>query len=299
MLIIHLMPYSFHAADGKLYFFPSTDFPLITLKRNSSRGTNFTKTSVIHDAVLMLVSDHLLVQRWSNSKANIQLDYSIALMDARLIATSHTCPMTVNEDESSTTKRKADAEKYKKHSIIPNEKVQWGELDNDVIQKILTWLPVASLFRFLSVCKGWNFLFWSPGFHTLCREVPRKPWFYMLCAKSPAGVVYDTEALVWRHIDLPAPTRGLGGATRRYQIPVAASGGLVCFDSSITELTVCNLLTGSTRPLPVLKQGVPVLAIAMRVIGSSYQIVIAVGRAPSYGINVFTSMENIAGRKCL
>lgn len=56
--------------------------------------------------------------------------------------------------------------------------------------------------------------------------------------------------------------------------------------------SVCNLLTGPTRPLPVLKPGIPVLAIAMRVIGSSYQIVIAVGRAPSYGIKVFTSMEN-------
>lgn len=62
--------------------------------------------------------------------------------------------------------------------------------------------------------------------------------------------------------------------------------------ASITELTVCNLLTGPTRPLPVLKPGIPVLAIAMRVIGSSYQIVIAVGRAPSHGVKVFTSMEN-------
>ncbi|XXG66717.1 hypothetical protein AAC387_Pa06g0239 [Persea americana] len=114
----------------------------------------------------------------------------------------------------------------------------------------------------------------------------------MLCVKSPAGVVYDTEALVGRHINLPAPTRGPGGATRRYQIPVAASGGHVCCLSSITELTVCNLLTGPTRPLPVLKPGIPVLAIAMRVIGSSYQIVIAVGREPSYGVKVFTSMEN-------
>ncbi|XXG66719.1 hypothetical protein AAC387_Pa06g0240 [Persea americana] len=214
-------------------------------------------------------------------------------MDPQFMATGYRRPKTTKEEDESSRERRTSAKKYQKQSIIPNDKkVQGSELGNDVIEEILARLPVANFFRLRSVCKGWNLLVWSPGFLERCRKVPRKPWFYMLGAKSPAGVVYDTEALVWRHINLPVPTRISGIGTTMHQIPVAASNGLMCFRTSNSQLTVCNLLTGLTRPLQALNKDVHVLAVAMRVVGTFYQVIIACGRAPRFYIKVFSSTGN-------
>ncbi|KAJ8644149.1 hypothetical protein MRB53_005897 [Persea americana] len=209
------------------------------------------------------------------------------------MATGCRRPNATNEEDESSRERRMSAEKNEKQFIIPSdEKVQGHELENDVIEKILARLPVAHFFRFRSVCRGWNLLVWSSGFLECCREVPRKPWFYMLGAKSAAGVVYDTETLVWRHINLPVPTGISGTGTTGHQIPVAASNGLMCFRSSNSQLTTCNLLTGLTRSLPALNKVVHVLAIAMCVVGTSYNVIIACGKAPLFGIKVFSSTDN-------
>lgn len=210
-------------------------------------------------------------------------------MDAGLIDTSYRHQTATNEDDSSTRKRRTNAEKDK-HLITLNEEVPWGKLDDAVIERILAKLPVPNFFRFRSVSKGWSSLIRSPTFLSLCHKVDRKPWFYMLGTKSPAGVIYDTQAQLWRHANFLAPANGSGSL--RHQIPVAASRGLTCFLCSMTELAVCNLLTGSSRALPALKSDVDILAIAMRATESSYQVVVACGREPSFGVTVYSSEDN-------
>ncbi|KAL6001795.1 hypothetical protein ACLOJK_041773 [Asimina triloba] len=164
----------------------------------------------------------------------------------------------------------------------------WGELDDGIIETVLMRLPVADFFRLRSVCKGWSSLIHTPSFLNACTDIPRQPWFYMLESKAYAGVVYDTEANRWRHVNLPPPTKGSG----KRKIPVAASGGLVCFRSSSGELIVSNPLTGSSRLLPALKTDRALVAIAMLTEGTSYKILVAHGRAPPFGVKVFASAEN-------
>ncbi|XP_058103767.1 F-box only protein 13-like [Magnolia sinica] len=194
---------------------------------------------------------------------------------------------TENEDGDGNPRRKKKKanENSKQMELV---EPPWGELEDGVIEMVLMRLPVADFFRFRSVCKGWSSLIQSPNFLAACCEITRQPWFYMLESKTPAGVVYDTEANRWRHINLPAPAKGSG----KRKIPVAASGGLMCFRSSTGELTVSNPLTGSSHLLPTLKTDRAVLAIAMLVSGSSYKIIVAFGRAPSFNIKVFSSTEN-------
>ncbi|XP_077234248.1 F-box only protein 13-like [Tasmannia lanceolata] len=172
---------------------------------------------------------------------------------------------------------------------VESDEAPWGELDDSVTERVLSKLPVADFFRFRSVCKGWNSLAESPSFLIACSEVAdRQPWFYMLEAKSPAGVVYDMQVNRWRHINLLPPANRSG----EHSFPVAASGGLMCFRASTGQLIVCNLISESARILPILKMDHPVLAIAMHTTGSSYKLLVTYGKQPHFGIQVFSSVEN-------
>ncbi|CAI8607622.1 unnamed protein product [Vicia faba] len=64
-------------------------------------------------------------------------------------------------------------------------------LPDDLLERILSYLPLASIFRASCVCKRWNataerFL-WNPSY-----LLPQKPWYFMFTSSDePTGHAYD------------------------------------------------------------------------------------------------------------
>jgi F-box interacting protein len=123
-------------------------------------------------------------------------------------------------------------------------------LPDDLLERILSYLPIASIFRASCVCKRWHttserFLL-NPS-HLL----PQKPWYFMFTSSDePTGHSYDPNLRKWYCIELPF----IGTSNRS----ISSSYGLVCFmdnDSSFmdkdsrTELCMCNPITKSCRKL--------------------------------------------------
>lgn len=113
-------------------------------------------------------------------------------------------------------------------------------LPDDLLERILSYLPVASIFRVGCVCKRWNEIVSSRRFlWNMSPSKSQKPWYFMFtCSDEPVGYAYDPVLKKWYGIELPYMVQ-----TSRWFI--ASSGGLVCFmdNDSRSELYVCNLIT--------------------------------------------------------
>ncbi|KZV57663.1 hypothetical protein F511_03123 [Dorcoceras hygrometricum] len=110
---------------------------------------------------------------------------------------------------------------------------------DDLLERILAYLPIASIFRAGSVCKRWRDIVTSKRFiGNYSRAVSPKPWYFMFTSSDePVGNAYDPVLRKWHNIDLPCID------TSNWFI--ASSCGLVCFmDNDRTrELYVCNPIT--------------------------------------------------------
>nr|GMD74024.1 F-box only protein 6 [Ipomoea batatas] len=123
----------------------------------------------------------------------------------------------------------------------------WKEFPEDLFETVVARLPIATFFRFRSVCRKWNSMLNSQSFSQQCAEVPRlHPWFYTLTRGNVnTGAMYDPMSKKWHHPMIPAFLNKLIVA------PVASAGGLVCFlDFRRRSFYVCNPLTKSCRELP-------------------------------------------------
>ncbi|XP_010530544.1 PREDICTED: F-box only protein 6-like [Tarenaya hassleriana] len=123
----------------------------------------------------------------------------------------------------------------------------WQEFPEDLFEAILSRLPVATFFRFRSVCQKWNSLTDSENFSERCAEVPQTiPWFYTITHENVnSGAVYDPCSKKWHHPVISALPK------RTIVLPVASAGGLVCFlDIGHRNFYLCNPLTKSFRELP-------------------------------------------------
>ncbi|XP_076950319.1 F-box/kelch-repeat protein At3g61590-like [Bidens hawaiensis] len=113
-------------------------------------------------------------------------------------------------------------------------------LPDDLLERILAYLPIASVFRFGCVCKRWHEIVNSRRFLLTGSPVlSQKPWYFMFTSSDePVGYAYDPVLRKWYGIDLPYMVK-----TSRWF--VSSSSGLVCFmdNDSRTELYVCNLIT--------------------------------------------------------
>nr|XP_043624236.1 F-box/kelch-repeat protein At3g61590 [Erigeron canadensis] len=113
-------------------------------------------------------------------------------------------------------------------------------LPDDLLERILGYLPIASIFRVGCVCKRWHEIVNSRRF--LWNVSPlssQKPWYFMFTSSDePTGYAYDPVLRKWYGIELPYMVK-----TSRWFI--ASSCGLVCFmdNDSRSELYVCNLIT--------------------------------------------------------
>ncbi|KAL8227863.1 hypothetical protein R6Q57_015447 [Mikania cordata] len=113
-------------------------------------------------------------------------------------------------------------------------------LPDDLLERILAYLPIASIFRVGCVCKRWHEIVHSRRFLWNMPPVSvQKPWYFMFTSSDePVGYAYDPVLRKWYAIELPYMVK-----TSRWFI--ASSCGLVCFmdNDSRTELYVCNLIT--------------------------------------------------------
>ncbi|CAA7401170.1 unnamed protein product [Spirodela intermedia] len=166
------------------------------------------------------------------------------------------------------------------------------DLHQDLLEKILSWLPASSFFRLRSVCKRWRSAESSATFLNSCSGIAsREPWFLMVDPDVDQSVVFDTSEGNWKNIGHPALLRETRNSN---SIPVASSGGLVCFLTTAGSFIVCNPVTGACRELPPMglgeeKEKERIYAIAMT--SSPYKLFVISGDFPNIRLKIYDSAE--------
>ncbi|CAN6443887.1 unnamed protein product [Victoria cruziana] len=120
-------------------------------------------------------------------------------------------------------------------------------LPDELLERILSCLPIASIFRAGSVCKRWNQIINSDRFlWHFSNNLSQRPWYFMFTGTDdPTGFAYDPILKKWYSIDLPCV-----GAPNWF---IASSCGLVCFmdNNSRNRLYVCNPVTKVHKQIQV------------------------------------------------
>lgn len=145
-------------------------------------------------------------------------------------------------------------------------------LPDDLLERILACLPIASIFRAGCVCKRWNEIVSSERFlWNFTNFLSQKPWYFMFTSSDePTGYAYDPILRKWHNIELPCIDKS--------NWFIASSCGLVCFmdNDSRSEIYVCNPITKSCKRLqepPGLKfSDYSALAISLNKISRGYTI---------------------------
>ncbi|XP_057439609.1 F-box/kelch-repeat protein At3g61590-like [Lotus japonicus] len=150
-------------------------------------------------------------------------------------------------------------------------------LPGDLLEHILMYLPIASIFRACCVCKRWREIVTKERFlSNLSHILPQKPWYFMFTnCDEPIGYAFDPFLRKWYGVELPCID------TSNWFI--ASSGGMVCFmDYDIKdELYVCNPITKSYKKLedhPALKFS-DYNALALSVNRESHSYTVAIVRS--------------------
>lgn len=166
----------------------------------------------------------------------------------------------------------------------------WGNLPEDVVDRVLAWLPVSSFLRFQTVCKRWGSLMRSNSFLDVCAHIPSPGPYFFILSKRASWVfpVYNPASDKWHGIPVKPPLRP--------SVPVAAAGGLLCyvagFDGHKTvgcmngydTLLVCNPITNSWRELPpmICRRKPTLVGMLVDKDARSYQVVVT-GDYSSHG----------------
>ncbi|XAR48187.1 hypothetical protein NMG60_11030923 [Bertholletia excelsa] len=189
--------------------------------------------------------------------------------------------------------------KERKHGSLPAttsltetmETEIWKDFPEDLLEAVLARLPIATFFRFRSVCRKWNSLLTSNSFSQQCNQVLQaQPWFYTITHENVStGAMYDPSLKKWHHPTVP------DFPTKLIVLPVASAGGLVCFlDVGYRRIYVCNPLTRSFKELParsvrVWSRVAVGMTLAGELTGGGYKI-LCVGCDGEY--EIFDSADN-------
>lgn len=125
----------------------------------------------------------------------------------------------------------------------------WGKLPEDLMARVLSYLPISIIFRSALLSKSWKSIISSPFFLKLNSEIPpnsHHPWFLIFLRKvADSCLAYDPSLNKW--IDLPFPF-----IHTRFR-PIAAGDGHVCLISKTPSgfsLLVCNPISKSLYKVP-------------------------------------------------
>ncbi|XP_072982767.1 F-box/kelch-repeat protein At3g61590-like [Typha latifolia] len=117
-------------------------------------------------------------------------------------------------------------------------------LPDDLLEKVLSSLPIVSIIRSGSVCKRWYEAVHS-GRYTWSNMVPQKPWYFMFTCSEEAvsGYAYDPSLRKWYGFDFPC--------IEKSNWSTSSSCGLVCLMDSEnrSRIFVCNPITRDWRRL--------------------------------------------------
>ncbi|CAM8925180.1 unnamed protein product [Rhodiola kirilowii] len=120
-------------------------------------------------------------------------------------------------------------------------------LQNDLLEQILVYLPIASMVRAGLVCKKWREITTSKRFlMNASQTVPQKPWYFMPIDDYQyvkSWYAYDPILQKWQHIDFL-------DMMESFRI-CDSSDGLLCYRKR-NEIHVCNPITRETKELPLL-----------------------------------------------
>ncbi|KAL1552507.1 F-box only protein 13 [Salvia divinorum] len=171
------------------------------------------------------------------------------------------------------------------------------DLNEDLLERVLSWLPTSSFLRLTSVCKRWKSVSHSAAFMLACSQVPsRRPWFFMIDSHShhqQQPVVFDSDEGNWKKLNNPPPP--LLPTT-----PIAAAGGLLCFLRPDGGFIVTNPVTATCchidPPSPAAAPQ-PIRAIAMAAKRKGFEIVLVSGELPSLNFRVYTSLTQQWGEE--
>lgn len=135
----------------------------------------------------------------------------------------------------------------------------WRNLPSDILERVLTHLPVLSLLRFKTVCKRFNRVILSkPILNTHSHLPSRDPWIAVFQSDSCSHFhAYNPSLNAWHQISLsflPFHVRGL-----------ASAGGLLCCrgeQNGSLSIVVCNPITKRWMILPpmIKKRLVPIVS---------------------------------------
>lgn len=167
------------------------------------------------------------------------------------------------------------------------------DLNEDLFERVLSWLSTSTFFRLTTVCKRWKSAADSASFKLACSRIPsRDPWFMMVAPNLNQSIIFDSAESSWKRLNNAPPMQE---ESNQSCMPVAASGGLICYRESSGNFIVCNPVTGSRLYLPPLHfaslNQQPLNAIVMSSSISSYKIVLVFGELPfisfiSYNSNI-------------
>ncbi|WVZ80085.1 hypothetical protein U9M48_027591, partial [Paspalum notatum var. saurae] len=117
-------------------------------------------------------------------------------------------------------------------------------LPNDLLEKVLSMLPVASVIRSELVCKRWHEAV-NVLRCTLNSMVPQRPWYFMFTCSDEvvSGFAYDPSLRKWYSFDFPC--------IEKSNWSCSSSAGLVCLMDSDnrSRVFVCNPITKDWKRL--------------------------------------------------
>lgn len=124
----------------------------------------------------------------------------------------------------------------------------WGRLPEELLDHILTFLPLKTFFNLRSTCKHFKSLIFSPSFTS--KHSSSSPFSSFLLLSHPQCYnhfpLYDSVICTWRNLTLPLSDL-LPCASPRASL-LSISNGLLCFSlSSSSSFIVCNILAKSSR----------------------------------------------------
>ncbi|KAI3468329.1 hypothetical protein Pfo_024992 [Paulownia fortunei] len=171
-----------------------------------------------------------------------------------------------------------------------------NELNQDLLERVLSWLPTTSFFRLSSVCKRWKSVADSATFRLACSQVPsREPWLFMVDSQphlSQQTIVFDSTEGNWKKLNYPPLLQLKQNQDSCTDfIPVAASGGLICFHCADGDFIVSNPVTGSCHQLKSSfpNPPPPIRAIAMMSKAETFKLLLVSGELPNLRFRQYNS----------